>query len=316
MFQAGVRFQRSRARGLIVVVSPLPRRLLLIAAMQVACGGGPAGPAAPTAPAAPEPIAPTTDQIVGPTPSFVVRNAAGFESGATYDFVVLGAGTETVVEQVTGVPAGDGQTTATLSQPLSPGFIYRWKAVAHGNGRDVESAVVRFEVGIGCDPTTDPWAKSVAALTLTQCSEHRNRPFLLDPRNVLGPPDARGNSEGNYANFLSLGEGGVVIVDMGACVADREGMDLRVYQYIESEPVRVQVGPSPSGPWYDLGTQPCGDGGLADTRSNHCDFDLATAGVHAARFVWVEDAERFPCEYAGTRTEGADIDAVEILHLR
>ena len=58
------------------------------------------------------------------------------------------------------------------------------------------------------------------------------------------------------------------------------------------------------------------DGGFAEFRSNHCDFDLAAAGMHAARFVWVEDAERFPCERAGTRTEGADIDAVQVLNLR
>jgi hypothetical protein len=49
-------------------------------------------------------------------------------------------------------------------------------------------------------------------------------------------------------------------------------------------------------------------------RSNHCDFDLADAGMSSARYLKIEDGETYPCVSAGTFTEGADIDAVESLH--
>ena len=289
---------------------------VLALALHLTCGGGGGTPAGPSAPAVPQPISPADGAVIDTkTPEFVVRNAAGFEDGATYDFVVLAAATDDVVAEMLGVPATPVQTSALLLQPLPAGFGYRWKAIAHAGGIDVESRLVRFEVGVPCEDTRDPWAKRVVDLSLTACTERRNRAGLLDPANVLGPPDARGTVEGNYQNFLSLGEGGVVTVDMGACIDDGEGADLRVFQYIESEPVQVRVAAEPHGPWFDLGTKACGDGGL-EYRSNHCDFDLAAAGVRAARYVQVEDAERFPCESAGTRTEGADIDAVQVLNIR
>ena len=99
------------------------------------------------------------------------------------------------------------------------------------------------------------------------------------------------------------------------CITDQEGSDLRVFQYIQFEPVGVDVSGSPDGPWVDLGTKPCGDGGLANVNSNHCDFDLAGSGLKTARYVRVSDGENFPCEKAGTRSEGADIDAIQALHV-
>jgi hypothetical protein len=289
----------------------------LAAVLSVSCGSSPSPPAGPTGPAVPQAVSPSADSTVDTqTPTFVVRNAAGFEDGATYDFLVLAASGDAVVDQVLGVPATPGTTSATLVRPLDQGFAYRWKAVGHAGGRDVESSLVRFEVGLACDPTRDPWAKSVVDVDISSCTLQTNRRSLLDPTKVLGPPDARGTVESNYDNFLSLGEGGVVVVDMGACATDREGFDLRVFQYIEHEPVTVKVSAGPGGPWYDLGTKPCDDGGLPQYRSNHCDFDLATAGVQTVRYVWVQDGELFPCERAGSRTEGADIDAVQVLNLR
>jgi hypothetical protein len=254
------------------------------------------------------------------TPTLVVRNASGFDAGqATYDFVVMAGEADTVIEQVASVPAGSNQTSAALPQPLVRGVEYRWKAVAHAGGRSSESAATAFQIGIPCDPaTSDPWAKAVVTSFFTQCTLRTNRATVLDPHAALGPPDARGGGQNgveNYSGIVSLGQNGYLVLDMGVCFEDRDGPDVRVFQYIGDEPVTVRVSGSPGGPWTLLGTKRCGDGGLP-YNSNHCDFDLAGSGLKAGRYVWVEDAENFPCDQAGTRTEGADIDAVEALNIR
>jgi hypothetical protein len=251
--------------------------------------------------------------VVDLAPSLVVQNARGFDAGqATYEFQLLdGAGG--VLQRVE-APAGSGRTEARVAGPLVRGVAYRWKAVAHAGERAVESAAVAFEVAVSCG-AGDGYARAVVDSFVTPCTQRTNRRAFLEPEEVLGAPNARGTSEQSYAGFMSLGQDGYVTVDMGVCLTDGPGADVRVFQYIQSEPVEVQVSGNPSGPWTPLGTKPCGDGGLPD-RSNHCDFDLQQSGLHTARYVRVLDAEDFPCELAGTRTEGADIDAVQVLNVK
>ena len=45
------------------------------------------------------------------------------------------------------------------------------------------------------------------------------------------------------------------------------------------------------------------------------DFDLGAAEIQEARYFRIQDGELFPCP-GDTVTEGADIDAIEILHLK
>jgi hypothetical protein len=136
-----------------------------------------------------------------------------------------------------------------------------------------------------------------------------------DPLTVLGPPDGGGVGPDNFFGFLSLGFKGHVTVDMEACALDLPGPDVRVYQMISMEPVTLYAGGSPTGPWQPIGDRvPCGTrvpGGGGQQR--YCDFDLGAAEVSEARYFKVEDGELFPCP-GGTVSEGADIDAVEILH--
>jgi hypothetical protein len=275
-------------------------------------GGGPMAP--PPMPEVPVAVSPTDGATVDSlTPSLLVQNARGFDTGqATYEFDLLdGAGG---VLQRVDVPAGATRTEATIPRPLVRGVGYRWKAVGHAADRAVESATSSFEVAVACG-AGDGYAQGVVDSFVTACTRRTNRVAFLEPQEVLGAPNARGTSEQSYAGFMSLGQDGYVTVDMGVCVTDGTGADLRVFQYIQSEPVEVQVSGGPAGPWTPLGTKPCGDGGLPE-RSNHCDFDLAGSGLHTARFVRVLDREDFPCERAGTRTEGADIDAVQVLNAR
>ena len=273
---------------------------------------GPSEPPTPTLGEAPAAISPVQGRAVeSNTPTLVVLNARGFDAGqASYEFVVLDAA-GTVVEDLPGVTAGATRTEVTIPRPLPRGFVYRWKAIARAGERQAESQAAAFEVAVPCTPG-DPYAKAVLDLQLSDCTRRTNRRALLDGRSVLGPPDARGMTEETYTGFLSLGEDGLVTVDMGVCMSEGEGPELRVFQYIQDEPVGVEVSGDPNGPWIDLGVKRCGEGGTGD-RANHCDFDLAGTGIKTARYVRVSDAESFPCERAGTRTEGADIDAIQVL---
>jgi hypothetical protein len=132
-----------------------------------------------------------------------------------------------------------------------------------------------------------------------------------DPQKAVGPPDAAGFGPNDFTGFVSLGFGGRVTLDFRGCVTDRPGPDLRVFQAVSGEPVSVYVSTSPDGGFTLLEARKgCGErfAGI----QGYCDFDLATAGVTQARYVRVEDGELFPCP-GGTRSEGADLDAVQAL---
>jgi len=132
-----------------------------------------------------------------------------------------------------------------------------------------------------------------------------------DPAEAVGPPNAAGSGPNHFSGFVSLGFGGHVTVDLGGCISDVAGPDLRVYQVVSSEPVSVYVSLYPEGPFTLLeARKECGEPYHGIQHS--CEFDLASGGVSKARYMRVEDGELFPCP-GGTVTEGADLDAVEAL---
>lgn len=160
--------------------------------------------------------------------------------------------------------------------------------------------------------TAARYANAAVDFWLPACSLARNG--YNNPAETLGSPDAANlGGKDNYRGFMSLGQGGYVVVDMGHSIADRPGADIRVYQTTTGEPVTLYASDSPAGPFVLLGLQRfCGirSPGLF---SNHCDFDLADGPLATARYFKVEDGEIYPCLAGGTLTEGADIDAVEAL---
>ena len=160
-----------------------------------------------------------------------------------------------------------------------------------------------------CTGTPSAYARAVASSWIPACSLARN--IYNDPRAALGPPDAAGSGPESYSGFVSLGFGGQVTLDMGGCLQDRAGADLRVYQAVSSEPVTVYVSTSPDGPFALVeALKECGQ--RFQGIQGYCEFDIATGGQTQARYVRVEDGELFPCP-GGTRTEGADLDAVQAL---
>ena len=99
-----------------------------------------------------------------------------------------------------------------------------------------------------------------------------------NPQAAVGPPNAGGFGPGVYTGFVSLGFGGHVTVDLGGCVTDVPGNDLRIYQAVSSEPLSVYVSTSPEGPFTLL--QPRKDCGTrVNAVQGYCDFDLASAAV-------------------------------------
>jgi hypothetical protein len=169
------------------------------------------------------------------------------------------------------------------------------------------------EVGALSTSATGTYAQSVVDWWLPRCTLEHNG--YNDPQQVLGPPDAVSlGAKDRYRGFMSLGQGGYVTVDMGASVPDGPGPDVRVYQTVSSEPVTLYAATSPQGPFVLMGLRVSCGVRTPHVYSNHCDFDLHDAGLAEARYFKIEDGEIYPCLQGGTITEGADIDAIQILN--
>ncbi len=159
--------------------------------------------------------------------------------------------------------------------------------------------------------TSPPSAHAVAVVDswIPACSLAQN--IYNDPREALGAPNAGGTGPTQFTGFVSLGFGGRVTLDLGGCIDDKAGPDLRVFQAVSSEPVSVYVSLSPQGPFTLVeARRECGE--RVTNVIRYCDFDIASAGATRARYVRVEDGELFPCP-GGTVSEGADLDAIQAL---
>jgi hypothetical protein len=256
----------------------------------------------------------SNEQATSDTPTFTARNAQNYDQGqATYTFRLTTISGNREIATAT-VPAGLGRTSVIFAGALPRGMTLAWSVLAQGTSATVASATTTFRtVAVACQSSPSPYAKSVVDWFLTACSLEHNH--YNDPLQVLGPPDAGGTGPDNYFGFMSLGEGGYVTVDMQSCAVDLPGPDVRVYQTVSQEPVTLFAAGSPTGPFEQIGDRVrCGTR-LPGVFSRYCDFDLGAAEVQEARYFKIQDGELFPCP-GGTVTEGADIDAIEILHLK
>jgi hypothetical protein len=163
-----------------------------------------------------------------------------------------------------------------------------------------------------CTSPPAAYAQAVNDWWIPSCSLAQN--IYNDPQEALGPPNAAGSGPDHYTGFVSLGFGGYVTVDLGGCIDDQPGNDLRVFQSVSNEPVSVYVSASPDGPFTFLDRKSCPNTpeGRINRIRGYCDFDLASGGVQKARYIKVEDGELYPCP-GGTGSEGADLDAVQAL---
>ena len=299
-------------------LAPGPRWNLagfLLALNLSACG-------APETPATPEPLGPNPvlitpsdgTQLTTDAPNFTVRNAQGYDRGqANYTFSLNTQSGQRSIAEAT-VPAGRTTTSLEFAAPLPRGMTLSWSVVAENSSGTAASPTATFKTAaVACLADRDPYAKSVVESFVPACSLAQN--IYNDPSAVLGPPDAGGSGPASYFGFMSLGDDGFVTVDMEGCAVDEPGADVRVYQSVSREEVTLWAGGTPQGPWQQLGFRV--ECGASERRvfSHYCDFDLGEAEVSEARYFKIEDGENFPCP-GDTVTEGADIDAIKILHPR
>lgn len=298
--------------------------LLAVLAGLAACGGSSTSPTptpttttpSATLPARPTAISPaagataTTDEV-----AFTVQNASGFDQGqAEYTFRLATRSGALEIARAR-VAAGSRQTSATLRVPR--GMTLTWTATATSTGGQTATSDTYTLTGatLSCAASGNAYAKRVVDWFIPACSLARNR--YNDVQQVLGPPDSQGNTTNGLTGIVSLGNQGRVDVDMERCAVDGPGNDVRVFQRASNEPVTLYAAGSPDGPWLKIGDRlPCGDLFLSGLRSGYCEFDLAAFEIAEARYFRIEDGEHYPCELATTDSEGADIDAIEILRLK
>jgi hypothetical protein len=156
------------------------------------------------------------------------------------------------------------------------------------------------------------YGRTVTDWWLPQCSLTRNG--HNDPQQSLGPPDAVRLEPDRYTGLISLGQSGYVTLELSEPAADGAGPDIRVFQTTSNEPVSVYASSTAQGPFVLLGLRRTCGTRTQGVFSNHCDFDLRDGGLASARYVKVEDGEIYPCLAAGTLTEGADLDSVQVLN--
>lgn len=239
-------------------------------------------------------------------PTLALLNAyTGDGVSVSYDFELYAdESLLSMISSISWLPQQDSRYTAwypavmSAMPPLNVGSTYYWRARATLNGLSTGwVGPYSFTVQNPCAIPGGRYASyGIDWSSPRQCSAL----LLTDPTAALGPPDAAMNP---WRNFISLDDGGSVVLEMGATVIDQPGPDIRVYQYISTEPAEVLVGPTEVGPWYSLGATWCGD---------WCDFDLAYAGVSYARYIKIRDLAS-PGETCH-ETSGFDVDAVVWLH--
>ena len=125
-----------------------------------------------------------------------------------------------------------------------------------------------------CAAATSVYATSVVESWIPASSLAQN--IYNDPGEAVGAPNAGGSGPRNFYGFVSLGFGGHVTLDLGGCIADGAGADIRVYQAISGEPLSVYVSTSQSGPFTLLRPffRECGTRVPGDRSKSYCEFDL------------------------------------------
>jgi hypothetical protein len=194
--------------------------------------------------------------------------------------------------------------------------------------------------GCGGDPNLGPGAPyAIAVVSFTPGTGGGVGADQL-PDVVLGPPHGGGTIRGDTDDVLSLGRGGVIVLELGQTIVDGPGTDLRVFENA------FYAGGDPTAPFAEPGRVALSEDGVAWTE-HPCDatgapayagcagvhpvlsapgngidprsdaaggdaFDLADFGLARAKYVRITDSGVGPMGFDGT--DGFDLDAVAVVH--
>lgn len=199
--------------------------------------------------------------------------------------------------------------------------------------------MLALALGAACAGAPDDDAPSPFAVAVISFEPGPGAGFGQDamPDIVLGPPDGGFTSQAS-TDVVSLGRGGVIVLEMGTEFFDGDGLDLLVFENpfeiagtsgggVFSEPGEVAVSDDGEA-WKsfacDPGAEPpngcAGYGPVLAGSKNDLDptdpdvaggdgFDLADLGLERARFVRITDRG----EGASAPTAGFDLDAVAVV---
>ena len=255
------------------------------------------------------------------TPALGVLNLYTYgDAQITYDFKLYSEPDMSVeVDSIIGVPqqsdeiytswsmdfTGDViEASSAATRGLVEGKTYYWRARAVVDGAKMEwSELHSFTVKNFCEIQGTGYAEYITEWTTArECDEI----LRTDPSAALGPPNAHGymDQQDPGYGFISIDIGGILGVEMGRAVLDGPGPDVRVYEYVSTEPVELFAAESEMGPWKSLGMEWCGE---------YCEYDLGRAGMTYARYFRLKDM--WPPSASCYESAGADIDSVEAIHL-
>jgi hypothetical protein len=264
-------------------------------------------------PTIPAPIGPANgSSFQNLNPFLTIQNSTEYRGAqVTYTFeVYTDRALSNLAVEGKDIIAGPEQTRWLVTPALESGVTYYWRARGYnGTTYSEYSPVSSFTAYSPCNSRgsgVGPWGKAIVD-SYIGCTEFDT--LFTDPTQALGPPDAWrvGTSVRFLGGIVSLGLKGYIVVDMGVCIFNGDGPDLRVYQFISHEPLQVFVSPTPDGPWADLGVVWCWD--------PYCEFDLEGCIYEAVRYVKILDQDPVgECIGPSHYTPGADIDAVKALN--
>jgi len=128
-----------------------------------------------------------------------------------------------------------------------------------------------------------------------------------NPERALGMP-----MENDNYNYVSLGFGGSIVIELGCEVMDMEGNDLLIVetgfndlgQPCETYPEKAMIEASLDGEnWSVIATEICRDG----------EVDLANGGLSSARFIRVTDMSN-PADFTDGAADGYDLDGILVIN--
>ena len=142
----------------------------------------------------------------------------------------------------------------------------------------------------------------VKVVNFTHGSPWTNDSYSMDPNLILGEPDYE-KARGSETNTLTLGLGGVIVLEFGVFFTDGPGSDIYVFENgPDIEKTKVEIS-ADLRTWIDAGNA---DGALSGV-----DFAGKIPAGGKYKYVRLTDLKTYP---NNTTWGGADVDAVAIMH--